>query len=213
MARKKGHQAGAENIESILIHAITRGVSVVSVYALSTDNLDKRPSEEVNHILDLFHKKLPYIKRKLHAENVRIRFVGDLARLPDHVRARAEEIAALTADNTRGVFVMAMAYGGRDEIVRAVAQARRLGKDDFTPFLDTNGLPPLDLVIRTGVDNPVITRLSDFYLWMSGYAEIYSTPVYWPAFTTQMFEEALVFYSESERKQGAVRARQDWGGF
>lgn len=211
--RWEGHRQGANNIEPILFHAINRGVKVVTVYALSLDNIEKRPPRETENLYRLFGEKLDYVKKRFHEEDMRIRFLGDMSRLPVFVQEKAADVAEVTKKNTRGTFVMAMAYGGRDEIVRAVRKAQEVGGSDFSAYLDSANLPSLDLVIRTGVENPVITRLSDFMLWMSAYSEIYSTPCFWPEFTVDDLDAALAEYAVSKRKLGAVKARQDWGFF
>lgn len=213
MQRWQGHLAGSENLESIFFHAVNCGIEVLTVYSLSLDNIDKRLDEEKNHLFHLFFSKLDYAKRRFNEENTRITFIGDPSKLPIHIQEKAKEIEEATKQNTRGTLVVAMAYGGRDEIIRATKKAREAGSDDFTPYLDTHGLPPLDLIIRTGVENPIVTRLSDFLIWQAAYSEIYSTATYWPAFTPDDFDTALEVYSESERKFGAVIARKDWGGF
>ncbi|WP_075603367.1 polyprenyl diphosphate synthase [Saccharicrinis aurantiacus] len=212
--RWQGHIAGAENIDNILYHAISLGVETLTVYALSLDNIEKRFDEEKQHLFRLFYSKLGYAKKKLNKEHIRLRFLGDLTKLPIHIQERADDVTLATSENNKGTLAIAMAYGGQNEIKRAVEKAYANSSDDFTKYLDSIDFPPLDLIIRTGVQDPTITRLSDFMLWQSAYAEIYSTPVYWPDFDCEEFNIAIHKFKESERKFGAVLAqRKDWGGF
>lgn len=213
MERWQGHLAGAENIEPILYHAMNLGIETLTVYALSLDNIKKRFDEEKQHLFSIFNAKLDYAKKKFHDKNMKLRFIGNLAYLPNDIQEKAQQVAEMTTNNDRGTFVMAMAYNGQDEIKRAVSNALKEGSDDFTKHMDSYDFSPVDLIIRTGVENPIITRLSDFLLWQSAYAEIYSTSKYWPDFTVADFDFALDQYFESERKYGAVLMRKDWGGY
>ncbi len=213
MQRWQGHLAGAENIEPILYHAMNLGIEVLTVYALSLDNIKKRFDDEKQHLFNIFNSKLDYAKKEFHDKNIKLRFIGNLSYLPNDIRHKAKQVAQMTNNNGRGTFVMAMAYNGQDEIKRAVSEALKLGSDDFTKYMDSYDFSPVDLIIRTGVENPIITRLSDFLLWQSAYAEIYSTSIYWPDFTVAEFDLALEYYFESDRKYGAILSRKDWGGF
>lgn len=213
LSRSEGHLAGAENVEPIALYAMSRGVEIGSVYALSLDNLEKRPPLEVQILFRIFFDKFSYGKNRFHEENVRVRAIGDMSRLPSYLQDKIAEIEELTKNNTRGTFIAALAYDGRDEIIRAARRAREAGSDDIFAYLDAPDVPDLDLVIRTGLEDPTMNRLSGFMLARAAYAEQYGTRTLWPDFTPEELDQALALYTDRERKFGAVKARKDWGGF
>lgn len=206
LPRWQGHLAGAENVEPIALYAINKGVKHFTVYALSLDNLEKRPSPEVQMLFKIFFEKLDYGGNRFNEENVRVRVVGDVIRLPEDLRQKIREVEESTKFNTRGTFVSALAYEGRNEILRAARKAREDNSDDLFAYLDAPDIPNLDLIIRTGLDDPRMNRLSGFMLARAAYAEQYGTRTYWPAFTIDELEQALGLYAERERRLGAVRA-------
>jgi undecaprenyl diphosphate synthase len=206
LSRQAGHRAGTENIRRVIETFSRYKVPVLTLYAYSTENWS-RPKREVSALIRLIGH---FIDRELQALNengVRLRHLGRLDPLSPDLRRRVEQAIELTKDNDRITVNVAFNYGGRAEIVEAV---RRIVEDGVPPaqidealisrYLDTAGLPDVDLVIRTGGE----MRLSNFLVWQSTYAEYYSTPTFWPEFGAEEIERALVTYSQRQRRFGGV---------
>lgn len=196
--RSAGHKAGYEHIPDVLKICHDLGVEVVSGYAWSTENWG-RPKQESAFILRALEKHLPRFVQELHGRNIRFIHSGSTEHLTSKARKRLDDAAALTSENTGGVFNLAYNYGGRAEIIRAVKQLMAevkakdtLAVDDIESHLFTAGLPEVDLVIRTGGD----MRLSNFMLWQSAYAVLYVAKNYWPAITQSDIESGIRYYSE-----------------
>ena len=207
MPRKFGHREGAKNFKDLSLYCRDIGLRNASFYVFSTENW-KRPQDEVNAIMDLFWDYLceadQYLERR-----VRMIFVGDRSRLQDRLQKRMEELEHDSRDFEKMNLILAINYGGRDEIVRAVrkiateAAGGDLKPDEidakvFASYLDTAGLPDPDLMIRTSGEQ----RISNFLLWQLAYSEFYFTPKYWPDFTPEDLEEALQSYAARERRFG-----------
>lgn len=209
-SRLHGHQKGAESIRTILYACRDWGVKYLTLYAFSTENW-KRPPEEVEALMQLLEAYLLREVPELMKENVRLRAIGDLDRLPERARGVLDASIAETAPNTGSVLTLALSYGGRDEIVRAarsLAREAAAGRLDpalideamFSASLDTAGIPDPDLLIRTAGE----MRLSNFLLWQLSYAEYYATPLCWPAFGREALAEAIRAYQGRVRRFGAV---------
>ena len=208
--RTFGHQAGAETLKNIVKTADKIGVKIISAYAFSTENW-KRPVTEVNFIMELLSRYLTSEIDEFHKNNVQVRFMGSREGLPDVVRRKMEHAEKVTAENTGIILNLAINYGGQAEILHAVqnivndVQSGSLKVEDidaahFENYLYTKGLPAPDLLIRPGGD----LRISNFMLWQIAYAEIWTTEVYWPAFTPEMFLEAVKAYGGRERRYGGL---------
>jgi undecaprenyl diphosphate synthase len=204
LPRVEGHRAGMEALRRTVRAAKARGVRYLTVYGFSTENW-QRPSDEVNALMDLLVEYLQREVEELHREGVRIRAIGDLQRLPERCRTLLAEASARTAANHDLDLVLALSYGGRDEIVRAIramlAEGLRPEEVDeatVSLHLDTAGLPDPDLLIRSGG----VERLSNFLIWQTSYSEWYVTDVYWPDFDAQAFDAALAAYAQRERRFG-----------
>ena len=209
--RIMGHQKGVDTLKNLLYCCRDWGVSALTAYAFSTENWG-RPLEEVEFLMTLFERVLRRELAEMIKENVRIRFVGNLDRLPQSLQ---EEIAKATQDtetNTGIQFTVATNYGGREEIVqacRAIASQVELGKikahdvneELFEQHLYTKGLHHPDLLIRSSGE----MRLSNFLLWQMAYAEIYVTDTLWPDFDRGEFHQALLNYQKRERRFGKVK--------
>jgi undecaprenyl diphosphate synthase len=202
--RSEGHRAGMEALRRTVRAAHARGVKVLTVYGFSTENW-ARPPEEVDALMNLLAEYLDREEAELSSQGVRLRAIGDLARLPDVCRSRLDDAIRRTAHNDRLDLVLALSYGGRDEIVRAVRRllAAGLGPEDvdeavFAGFLDTRGLPDPDLLVRTGG----VYRLSNFLPWQTTYTELYVSDVLWPDFDEAEFDRALGEYATRERRFG-----------
>jgi undecaprenyl diphosphate synthase len=205
-----GHQRGVDVLKDLLRCCKDWGIPALTAYAFSTENWG-RPLEEVEFLMTLFERVLRRELEEMMAENVRIRFVGNLEALPPSLQ---EEIARSMEDTKNNIgtqFTVATNYGGRQEIVqacRAIAtqvQQGRLSPDEIDEavierYLYTAGLPSPDLLIRTSGE----MRLSNFLLWQMAYAEIYVTQTLWPDFDRAQFHKALLAYQQRERRFGKI---------
>ena len=199
-----GHTEGAKNLERIAKATIKHDIGYLTIYALSTENLKGRSSEELAHLFTIFGKLVDY-EKLFHENDARFKTIGDLSKLPLDLQERLHNLEEKTKKHSRIILTVALNYGGRDEIVRAVSRALEKGKrgktiDEaaFSSLLDTAGLPDVDLVIRTGGYH----RLSNFLLWQAAYAELYFTDTFFPAFDEQEFTTALDWFSQQQRNQG-----------
>ena len=202
--RPYGHRAGVEALRRIVRAAPGLGIEYLSVYAFSTENW-KRPPEEVETLMDLLVEYLRSETEELDREQVKIIFLGDERAMPPRCRREMESASARTARNQGLVLAIAVNYGGRDEIVRAVRRiledpetAAEIDEETFGELLDTAGMPDPDLVIRPSGE----LRLSNFLLWQSAYAEIYATPVLWPDFDEAELRRALEQFQLRDRRYG-----------
>ncbi|MBR4942792.1 MAG: di-trans,poly-cis-decaprenylcistransferase [Clostridia bacterium] len=201
LPRSVGHKMGMERMIGLMEHAFELGVEYVTVYALSTENL-KRPQEELDGLFNLFRNHFQEYMRRVCARGVRLRALGDISLLPDDVaqviRKCEEETAGFEG---RGINV-AVCYGARDEIVRAVNEAVKRGEsvteESFAKLLYTGDIPEPDLVIRTGKE----IRLSNFLLYQSAYSELYFSDKMFPEFSNRDFDKAILSYSKRTRRFG-----------
>ena len=207
LPRKFGHREGAKTFRAITRHAKALGIQYITYYAFSTENW-KRPKDEVDAIMDLFEKYLDEV-RDFIEENIRVRFIGDRTRLSENLQRKMASVEEDSKDFDSMTLVLAINYGGRDEIVRA---ARKLVEDYrandkdvasideslFAGYLDTAGVPDPDLMIRTSGE----LRLSNYLLWQLAYAEFYVTDCLWPDFDQKELEKAIVAYNSRERRFG-----------
>lgn len=209
LPRKLGHREGAKNFRTITRHAKAVGVQYITFYAFSTENW-KRPKDEVDAIMELFEKYLDEV-RDFVEENIRIRFIGDRSALSENLQRKMASVEEDSKYFTAMTLVLAINYGGRDEICHAVkALARKvkegaLDPEDITQDmieanLYTEEIPPLDLVIRPSGEQ----RLSNFMIWQAAYAEFYYTNILWPDFKNEDFDRAVLAYSERNRRFGGV---------
>ena len=206
LARSEGHRAGVENLRAILRAAVEFGISILTIYAFSTENW-ARPRAEVRALMALLGRALRDELAHLDANGVRVRHVGLTEGLsPSLVRGirHAEEV---TAENTRLLLNVCLNYGGRREIVEAVRRIVAQGLkpeeiDEATVArnLWMAGIPDPDLVVRTAGE----MRLSNFLLWEAAYAEYYSTSVYWPDFGREELYKALEAYEKRQRRYGGL---------
>lgn len=203
----KGHQKGFENIKNLAPYIIDRGVEVLSVYAFSEQNFN-RSEEEVSYLMDIFVNMFKKECNKIHEEGIKIVFSGRRNRLRKDVVQAMEEITEKTKNNTKGIFNICIGYSGQQEVADAVKKACELYKngdisiDDITPdFVQQNmyqDLPPVDLMIRTSGEH----RLSNFMLYQCSYAEFYFPKVYFPDFSKEEFEKAILEFNNRARRFG-----------
>lgn len=201
----KGHILGEDRIEPLIDYAIKKGISHLTFWAFSTENWS-RQKKEVDFLLAMFRNDLAKKVDSFHAKNVKLNIIGNLGMFPKDIQEKTQEWMDRTKNNTNITVNVALSYGGRDEIIRAIGKYHESGmayKDlstkNFGKFLDTAGQPDVDLLIRTGGEQ----RLSGFLLWQLEYAELYITDTYWPDFTSAEFEKALVDYQNRQRRFGA----------
>lgn len=202
--RTAGHYRGAEVVETICEDAWNLGIKYLTVYAFSTENW-KRPQAEVSTLMHLFYRYLVDYLDKFMKQNMRVRIIGDRSGLSAKINEAITNLEKKSAGNTGLNFTIAMNYGGRDEIVRAV---NRLLADGVTSvdeaalqsYLDTAEIPDPNLVIRTSGEE----RVSNFLLWQTAYSEFYFTPVLWPDFTRSDLIDAVRAYSSRNRRYGGI---------
>ena len=206
LPRTDGHIEGQKALEATLRAAAELGIEYLTVYAFSTENWN-RPQEEVDTLMNLLIQAMASKAGELIEQGVKLKVIGDLKRLPESVRAKLDETIEKTKQGTRITLCIALSYSGRDEIVRttnlAISKAlnggtKELTESDFDSLLDTQMLPELDLMIRTGREQ----RISNFLLWQVAYAELFFSDVYWPDFGKKALLEALIAYTERERRYG-----------
>ena len=201
--RSYGHRMGVQNMVRICSHAFRLGVRIVTVYALSTENLF-RPKEELDTLFDLIRTYFSKKKDKLLEMGVKINVLGDLSVFPADIRENILRVMDETRSLTDGLFNICLDYGSRQEIVRAVnaavAQGRFVDEASFSALLQTGGLPDPDLIIRTGGE----VRLSNFLLYQAAYSELYFSNKMWPEFSKRDLEKAIENYSARDRRFGNV---------
>ena len=206
--RIAGHRAGAETVRAMLEVCKDAGVHYLTLYAFSTENWS-RSSDEVQGLMGLLNEMLRRRRADLHKNKVRLNVIGDVARLPESVRKTVRSVVEDTADYREGVLTLALSYGARDEITRAVraiaeeVRSGRLGSEEITEetvssHLDTGDMPDPDLLIRTAGE----CRLSNFLLLQLSYAEFWITSTLWPDFSKEEFREALEAFASRERRFG-----------
>ncbi len=210
LPRTAGHKRGADSLRKTLDACRASGVSYLTIYAFSSENW-KRPENEISDLMQLLRHYLAQELDTMHENQVRLRFIGDLSLLSPEVRASITEAVEMTKRNTAFNLTVALSYGARQEIVRAVRTmaldiasgklaANSIDEATIEAALDTAGIPEPDLLIRTGGEK----RLSNFLLWQSAYTELYFTDVLWPDFDAAHFTEALEDYAGRERRYGTA---------
>ncbi len=199
-----GHWEGAEVLSNLLRGAAQIGVKTLTAYAFSTETW-KRPQDEIEDLMDLFHLYLVRKKETMVRDGVKLDAIGDLSKLPEKVIRIFYETKKATNHSDRINLVLALNYGGRDEICRAVRKIleEKISPDEITEeciarHLDTNLYGDPDLLIRTSGE----MRISNFLLWQISYAEIFSTPVLWPDFSPKELLKAILAFQNRNRRLG-----------
>ncbi|MCI5584677.1 MAG: isoprenyl transferase [Lachnospiraceae bacterium] len=211
MPRNYGHVQGARTVEKICEEAYKMGIQYLTVYAFSTENW-KRPQDEVDALMKLLRNYLKTCLKTAEKNRMCVKVLGDKSRLDDDIRKRIEELEKATAHNTGLHFQIALNYGGRDEIVRAVKKLAcrieegSLRSEEITEklmneSLDTAGIPDPDLLIRTCNE----LRISNFLLWQLAYTEFYFTDIAWPDFSKEELVKAVEAYNRRDRRYGLVK--------
>ena len=206
--RHAGHRAGVKSVRMVVETAARAGIDYLTLFAFSSENWS-RPAEEVSSLMKLFIEALRREVDELHRNDVKLNFVGALNQLNSGLRERIADSQQRTQDNTGLQLNVAIAYGGRWDIVEACKTiARRVADgslavddidcDEFQGALQLSKTPDPDLLIRTGGER----RISNFLLWNLAYSELWFTDALWPEFTTAMFEEALADFGRKQRRFG-----------
>lgn len=211
LPRKAGHIQGAKNVEIICEEAYKLGVQYLTVYAFSTENWN-RPQDEVDALMQLLRNYMKTCLKTAAKNNMCVRVIGDKSRLADDIKASIAQLEEASKDNTGLHFQIALNYGSRDEIRRAVKSIAQkatqgeisldeISEEMITNELDTMGIPDPDLMIRTSGEQ----RISNYLLWQLAYAEFYFTPVPWPDFSKEELVKAIEVYQNRDRRYGLVK--------
>ena len=204
LPRGAGHRAGMNRMISLSESIFDRGVEVCTMFALSTENLS-RPEEELAGLFSLFREYFAKNVERLIKKDILLKVIGDLSLMPEDIQTLVRDGEARTTGGKRGTLVLAIGYGGRQDILAAVNEAVRRGKEvsveEFSSMLYTGGLPDPDLLIRTGKE----LRLSNFLLWQSAYTELYFTETLFPDFSDEELDEAIASFAKRERRYGKIK--------
>lgn len=215
MPRNYGHTVGAKNVENICKAANDLGVKYLTLYAFSTENWN-RPESEVAALMKLLESYLKNCIKTANKNNMRVRVIGEISRLSENFQEKIRNLEEVSSVNTGLNLTIAINYGSRDEMIRAVKHmiadhdAGKLSADDidadtFSSYLDTRELPDPDLLIRTSGEQ----RLSNYLLWQLVYAEFYFTDVPWPAFDKNELKKAIDAYNKRDRRFGGLKETND----
>ena len=210
LPRTMGHKEGCKTVEKTVEIAARMGIEYLTVYGFSTENW-KRSSEEVGALMQLFRYYMVRLLKIAKQNNVRVKMIGDRRRFDEDIIEGINRLERETKENTGLTFVIAVNYGARDEITRAVSRlaadcvqgrvkAEEITEDVLSSYLDTAGMPDPDLLIRTSGE----IRLSNYLLWQLAYTEIYVTDCLWPDFNEEELKRAVVQYNKRERRFGGV---------
>jgi undecaprenyl diphosphate synthase len=208
LPRHAGHRSGVKAVRETVEHAAKRGIAVLTLFAFSSENW-RRPREEVGRLMKLFLEALQREVDELHRNNVRLRFIGARQQLNAGLLAKISAAEARTRDNDGLILNIAVAYGGRWDIVQAARNlavkvannemaAADIDEECFVSELALSGLPDPDLLIRTGGEQ----RISNFLLWNLAYSELWFCDSLWPDFSTKEFDQALSFFAHRQRRYG-----------
>lgn len=210
LPRNMGHTAGAKTVEKILEDAHDIGIKYVTVYAFSTENWN-RPNDEVSALMKLLRNYLEDCIKRANKNDMRVRVIGERGRLDSDILGKIEELEEASKNNAGINFTIALNYGSRDEIARAVKriagdcrdgklEASEITEELISSYLDTKDLPDPDLLIRTSGEE----RLSNYLLWQLAYTEFYFTDVLWPDFNKEELIKAVIQYNGRDRRFGKV---------
>jgi undecaprenyl diphosphate synthase len=207
LPRIEGHRAGIKSVQEIVETSARLGIQALTLYAFSKENW-KRPKREVAAVFRILEQYLKKEYRVMLENDLKLRVLGQREGLPDGVLKELDRVEHMTSHNSRMVVALALNYGGRTEILDAVKSiladgrlsAADIDENLFSSRLYTAGLPDPDLVIRTSGE----LRVSNFLLWQIAYAEIWTTPTYWPDFRRRDFFQAVLEYQKRERRFGDV---------
>ncbi len=209
LPRKFGHREGVKTFRKITRHAKKIGIKYLTLYAFSTENW-KRPKDEIDAIMELFDKNLDEV-RDFIEENIRVRFIGDRTMLTSSLQKKMKSVEEDSKDFDSMTLILAINYGGQDEITRAVRsiagrvkagglEPEEISSDIIEHSLDTGDIPPVDLIIRPSGEQ----RLSNFLIWQSAYAEYIFSDILWPDYRPEDLEDAVCEFMKRNRRFGGV---------
>ena len=206
LPRSAGHAKGVDAAKLLIDLAQKYSISTLTLFAFSTENWG-RPKNEVDSLFSLFNKSIKDEKNKIKLNDIRIKFIGDKATLPISLQKKIHAIESKCKGNKGMRLNIAISYGGRSEIVRAVkkfietpSKNLLINEASLSKHLDTYGMPDVDLLIRTGGEK----RISNFLLWQLAYSELHFTDTLWPDFNERSFMNALLFYQSRNRRYGSL---------
>jgi undecaprenyl diphosphate synthase len=213
LPRILGHRKGVETVQAMVDECLDLGIRYLSLYAFSSENWG-RPQEEVEALMGLLGTFLKKELSQLQKRGIRLMAIGELERLPKSIGKILKDIIKKTADNDRMVLNLALSYGSRNELARAMQtlgreiaegrlQVEDLTEEDIDAALDTHNIPDPDLLIRTSGE----MRISNFLLWQTAYAELYFTDTLWPDFSREHLLRAIKEYSRRQRRFGLTGAQ------
>jgi undecaprenyl diphosphate synthase len=213
LPRILGHRKGVETVQAIVGECLDLGIAYLTLYAFSSENWG-RPQEEVEALMGLLGTFLKKELSQIHEQGIRLMAVGELDRLPKSIGTILKDSIKKTSGNERMILTLALSYGSRNELTRAMQvlgreiadgrmQAERITEEDVEAALDTHGIPDPDLLIRTSGE----MRISNFLLWQMAYSELYFTEALWPDFSRDHLMQALEEYSRRQRRFGLTGAQ------
>ena len=203
--RSKGQDEGLKNLKKISDYILTKGVKYLSLFVFSTENF-KREKKEVNHLMTLFKKTFKKESNYFLKKNIKVIFSGSKENLDKSIIKVINETTEITKNCTKGICNICLNYGGQQEIIDAINKIlknniKEINKEEFNKYLYQD-IPPIDLMIRTSGEQ----RISNFMLYQLAYAELYFTNTYFPAFTENDFNEALINYNKRNRRFGNAKS-------
>ena len=215
MPRNYGHTVGAKNVETVCQAAHDMGMKYLTLYAFSTENWN-RPDNEVNALMKLLESYLKNCIKTADKNNMRVRVIGDTTKLSEKFQNQIKELESASAHNDGLNLQIAINYGSRDEMIRAMRKMTKdcadgrfapeeITEELFEGYLDTHGIPDPDLLIRTSGE----LRLSNYLLWQLAYTEFYFTDVPWPDFSKEELEKAIEQYNSRDRRYGGIKEDEE----
>ena len=209
LPRTAGHKVGVEVARNIMTCADELGIKYLTLYTFSTENW-KRSKEEVDYLMDLLYQHIQKEKDFYIKQNLRFLHAGDLSKLSPELQNEITNLIGETKNNTGLTLILAINYGGRDELIRAMNKAISNGEKNITEgklaeYLDNSSVPDADLIIRTGGEK----RLSNFLMWQSAYSELEFNDTLWPDYKKKDFYNSLLSFQEKNRRFGGVVEEED----
>lgn len=206
LKREAGHKEGAESAKKITEHALRIGIKYLTLFTFSSENW-KRPITEINTLMNMLYDKLVEEKELLVKNDIRLKIVGNIERLPPKLKKKLRETMALSKSHKTMQVNLALNYGARMEIIAAVKKvvednvsSKDIDETLFQKYLYTSGTPDPDLLIRTSGE----LRISNFLLYQLAYSELYFTPTHWPDFRLKEFLRAIIDFQQRERRFGKI---------
>ena len=207
-----GHREGKEKLEDVMDWILDLNIKYLTVYALSTENLNTRPKDELQNLFDLYTEGLLEIAEdeRIHSKGVKVRVIGKIEQLPSKLRGAIEHAESRTSAYKNHTFTVCLAYGSREEILGAIKEIatdhsngelplEEITVDEVSRRLYTKDLPDPDMIIRTSGEE----RISNFLLWQSAYSELFFVDTYWPSFSRREFLKSIFSYQRRRRRYGS----------